>query len=105
MAFDAHGQKARFYQNNRATSTGFTTNYVKLLDTTYTVETLGGLRLLKFAAMPEGFEQRFGFVRLFSERNGGVWYAFKDEVRSTPDGSIRLNGEAAAALRQAVGIR
>lgn len=105
VAFDAQGQKARFYQNNRAVGTGFTTNYIKLLDTTYTVETLGGVRLLKFAALPDGFEQQFGFSRLFAERSGGVWYAFKDTVPNTPDWSIRLNREAATGLREALGIQ
>lgn len=105
VAFDANGQKARFYQNNRSASTGFTTNYVKLLDTSYSIETVGGVRLLRFAALPDGFEQQFGFTRLYAERDGAVWYAFKDAVPSTPDWSIRLNREAADALRQALGIQ
>ena len=105
VAFDASGQKARFYQNNRAASTNGTTNYVKLLDTTYTVETLGGLRVLKFAALPAGFEDDFGYQRMFAERAGGVWYAFKDAVPAEATWSIRLNREAAVALGGALGMR
>ena len=104
VAFDANGNKARYTQNNRAVSTGFTTNYVTLLDTTYTIETVGGVRLLKFAAMPAGFEDNYRFTRQFAERNGGVWYAFKDTVSATPIWTIRLNKSATDALKQALGI-
>ncbi len=105
VAFDATGNKARFYQNNHATSTNFTTNYVKLLDTTYTIDTVGGVRLMHFAAMPAGFEADYGFQRLFAERDGGVWYAWKDSVPSTTGWSIRLNGSAFDALRAALGMQ
>lgn len=104
VAFDANGQKARFYNNNRAASTGFTTNYVKLLDTTYSIETLGGLRVLKFAAMPAEFENDHLFQRMFGERDGAVWYAWKDTVSSTPTYSIRLNRQAMEGLTGALGI-
>ena len=104
MAFDANGNKARFTQNNRFVSNGFSTNYITLLDTTYTVETLGGVKVLKFAAMPAGFEDRFRFQRMFAERAGAVWYAFKDTVPAEPDWTIRLNGGATTALRAALGI-
>jgi trimeric autotransporter adhesin len=104
VAFDAAGQKARFYRNYRFASNGFTTAYERLLDTTYTIETIGGLKVMKFAAMPAGFETEFRFKRLFAERNGGVWYAFQDYVSPTPVFSIRLNGPAAQALTAALGI-
>jgi|GEM_PF-1207645 len=104
VAFDANGNRARFTQNNRLASAGNTTNYVALLDTTYTIETVGGVRLLKFAAMPAGFEDNYRFTRQFAERNGGVWYAFRDTVQGTPIWTIRLNKTAADALKQALGI-
>ncbi|HMC15351.1 MAG TPA: hypothetical protein VKI18_06965, partial [Albitalea sp.] len=104
VAFDANGNKARFWQNNRAVTTGFTTNYVKLLDTTYTVETLGGVKVLKFAALPDGFERDFLFARMFAEKDGSVWYAFKDTVPAGPVYSVRMNGSAFGALRTALGI-
>ena len=104
VAFDAVGNKARFTQNNRLVSNGFSTNYVTVLDTSYTIETVGGVRLLKFAAMPAGFEPNYRFTRQFAERNGGVWYAFKDVVSATPIWSIRLNKAAGDALKQALGI-
>lgn len=104
VAFDANGNKARFTQNNRLVSNGFTTHYITLLDTTYTVDTLGGVKVLKFAAMPADFESRFRFQRMFAERSGGVWYAFKDTVATEPLWIIRLNGTATSALRGALGI-
>ena len=58
------------------------------------------MKLLRFAAMPAGLEDRFHFQRLFAERNGDVWYAFKDTLPCT----IRLNGSATTALRVALGI-
>lgn len=105
VAFDANGNKARFTQNNRLVSNGFSTNYSTLLDTTYTVETLGDVKLLKFAAMPAGFEDRFDYQRLYAERHGGVWYAFKSSVPAVPNWSIRLNGSASTALRSTLGIQ
>ena len=104
VAFDANGNKARFTRNNRSVSTGFTTNYSTLMDTTYTIESVGGVRLLKFAAMPDGFEDRLLFARRFAERNGAVWYAFKD-MPPALSWSIRLNGPASDALRSALGIQ
>ncbi|MDT7833801.1 hypothetical protein [Aquabacterium sp. OR-4] len=104
VAFDAEGAKARFTRNNRLVSNGQSTNYSTLLDTTYSVETMGGVRLLKFAAMPEGFESSFRFARRYAERDGAVWYAFKDSAGTTPNWSIRLNGTASQALRTALGI-
>ena len=104
VAFAANGNKARFTHNNRAVATGFTTNYVNVLDTTSTIETVGGVRLLKFAAMPAGFESRFQFTRRFAERDGAVWCAFKD-VPAETTWSIRLNGRASDALRTALGIQ
>lgn len=104
VAFDANGQKARFYRNYRSVSTGFTTAYVTLLDTTYTVETLGDKKVLKFAALPPNFEADFLFERLFAEHAGGVWYAFKDSINGKPTFSIRLNTTARSALFSALGI-
>lgn len=104
VAFDANGQKARFYRNNISATTGFTTNYVQLLDTAYTIEMIGGKRVLKFAAMPEGFEASFFFQRMFAEHAGGVWYASKDTVTTDPTYSVRMNRTAAAALLDTLGI-
>ena len=104
VAFDANGNKARFTQNNRLVSNGFTTNCSTLLDTTYSIEDVGGVRLLKFAAMPAGFEDQFRFTRMFAQRSGGVWCAFKDRMPTAPIWTIRPNKAATDALKQALEI-
>ena len=104
VAFDAVGNKARFTQNNRLVSNGNSANYSTLLDTTYSIETVGGVRLLKFAAMPAGFEDNFRFTRMYAERNGGVWFAFKDNFSTNPVWTVRLNKTATDALFLTLGI-
>lgn len=105
VAFDANGSKARFWRNYRSASTGFTTAYEKLLDTTYSVQTLGDAKVLSFAAMPDGFEAEHFFQRMYAERSGGVWYAFKDAVPAAPQFNLRLNGTATDALAATLGIQ
>ena len=102
--FDANGNNARFARNNRLVGNGGTTNYGTLLDTTYGIETLGAVRLMKFASLPAGFEARFDHSRQFAERNGGVWYACNSPV-GVVNWSIRLNATAKAALFTALGIQ
>lgn len=104
VAFNAVGNRARFWQNNILTATGGTTNFVRLLDTTYTIETLGAVKVLKFVALPAGFEDEFIFQRMFAERDSAVWYAGKDVVPAGPTYSIRLNAAAFSAMRAALGI-
>jgi trimeric autotransporter adhesin len=104
VAFDTNGQRARFYRNYKSASTGFTTAYVTLLDTSYSIETIGGKRLLRFAAMPENFERDFLFERRFAEHNGAVHYAFKDSVTTQPQRNVRLNGTARDALFGVLGL-
>jgi hypothetical protein len=52
VAFDPDGRRTRFWRNHVAAATGFATNFVPLLDTTYTVDTLADARVLRFAALP-----------------------------------------------------
>lgn len=104
VAFDPDGRRARFWRNHVAAATGFATNFVLLLDTTYTIDTLADARVLRFAALPEVFESELRYERMFAERQGAVWYASKDRVSEVPDYSIRLNGAASGALRKALGI-
>jgi hypothetical protein len=104
VAFDANGQKARFFRAYVSATTGASTAFTMLLDTTYTIETIGGKRVLKFAALPANFESDFLFERRFAEHDGGVWYAFKDSVTPQPQRSLRLNGTARDALFGALGI-
>ena len=104
VAFDPSGMKARFFQHNRSASTGFTTNYVLLLDTTYTIETIGGYRVLKFAQMPQEVLDRGGFARQFVERSGAVSYGSQTRIFPGGQHTIRLNGVAAEALGNQLGL-
>lgn len=105
VAFDANGRKARFYRAYRLASSGNSTAYLPLLDTTYSVETLGNGKVMRFAALPEGSEQQTPTERLFAEYDGSVWYGFKDRVTGQPGYSIRLNDTARAALFQTLGLQ
>ena len=106
VAFDPAGNKARFTRNNRLASNDFSTNYSLLLDTTYTVEQLGDVRLMKFAALPADFETRFGYAFRLAERGGQVWYAFRDHVPADKlNWQQRLDGTAWDALRTVLGIQ
>lgn len=104
VAFDANGQKARFFRHNRTAAQNFTTNYVAILDTTYTIETIGGYRVMKFAQTPAEMLDQGGFMRLFVQRAGEV--RFGSQTRHFPGGqhTIRLNGVAGEALRAQLGL-
>jgi hypothetical protein len=104
VAFDPDGHRARFWRNHVAAATGFTSNNVLLLDTTYTVDTLADARVLRFAALPEVFERELRYERVFAERQGAAWYASKDRVNELPEYSIRLIGAASGSLRKALAI-
>ena len=103
VAFDANGNKARFYQANVEPS-GNRSNFVKVLDTTYTVETLGGKRVLRYTALPAGFERDFNYQSVFAEHLGGVWYSYTSSTPTTPIYAIRINSIALRAIEQALGV-
>ena len=68
-----------------------------LMDTTYTIETLGDARVLKFAALPAELLALRKSNRVYVERGGTVFYGFKD-ILST-DTTVRLNATAWSAMR------
>lgn len=102
LAFDAKGNKARFFYTDELYAGGPVTNVTTALDTTYRIETVNGVRTLTLAAVPAGFA---GSVPVFAERSDGIWRAFPEILPTEPTWSIRLNGSAGAALRAALGIR
>jgi len=103
VAFDAVGQKARFYRANRAVGTNFSTNYVKLLDTTYTVEQAGDAKVMRFVALPAEVTNGLAGERLFIERGTQVSYGTKDEVAARRY-SLRMNFTAAEFLGNLLGM-
>lgn len=68
-----------------------------LMNTTYTIETLGDARVLKFAALPNELLALRKNNRIYIERGGAVFYGFKD-ILST-DTTVRLNETAWNAMR------
>jgi trimeric autotransporter adhesin len=68
-----------------------------LMDTTYTIETLGDARVLKFAALPPELLALRKNNRMYIERGGAVFYGFKDILGVNT--SIRMNSAAWDALR------
>ena len=103
VAFDAVGQKARFYRNNRAVGTNFTTNYVKLLDTTYTIEQAGDAKVMRFAALPAEVSDGLAGERLFIERGALVSYGTKESLAARRY-SVRINFTAAEFLGNLLGL-
>lgn len=93
---------ARVYQCRRST-TNSTNCFVDsntlatAFNTTYTIETLGDARVLKFASLPSDLLALRGNSRMYVERGGAVFYGFKD-ILST-DTTVRLNTTAWNAMR------
>ena len=101
LAFDAPGNKARFYYADELFSNEIS-NVTTALDTTYRIETVNGVRTLTLAAVPPSFA---GVAPIFAERSDGVWRAYTQSMPTQPTWSIRLNGIASTALRTALGIQ
>jgi trimeric autotransporter adhesin len=92
---------ARIYQCRRNatpnTNTNCAVDSATLLNTTYTIETMGDARVLKFANLPGELLALRKNSRVYVERGGAVFYGFKD-ILST-DTTVRMNQTAWNALR------
>ncbi len=104
VAFDAVGRKARFYMHNRLASNNNSVNYVKLLDTTYSIETAGDAQVLRFAALPPEVSERLAGERTYIARGGEVRYGAKDAIPAGRRMSLRLNDTAAEFLGNLLGL-
>ena len=105
VAFDPATQKAAFHRLYRLRSSNAVVETARVLETGYRIEPLGDALILSFDALPEGFEQDHGLARHYAQWGGTVLYAYKSAVPATPWHSIRLNGTAAEALFQVLGVR
>ena len=105
VAFDPATQSAHFFRNYRLRSNNAVTAFTRVLETRYSVQTVGDTRILAFDALPEGYEADFGYARYFAQRDALVLYAFKDAVPTTPMHSIRLNAVATQALFSVLGVQ
>jgi trimeric autotransporter adhesin len=99
---------ARIYQCRRNatpnTNTNCAVDSTTLMNTTYTIETLGDARVLKFANLPSELLALRKNSRMYVERGGAVFYGYKDILSTSTQ--VRLNGTAWNALRaQFTGVR
>lgn len=104
VGFDPAAQKAVFYRSYRLRADNSIAATTRALETGYRIDSVGDARILSFDALPEGFEQDHGYVRHYAQWGGAVLCAFKSAVPATPNHSIRLNGTAASALFQVLGV-
>lgn len=104
VGFDPATQKAVFHRSYRLRADNSLAATTRVLETGYRIEQVGEARILSFDALPEGFEQDHGYARHYAQWGGAVLYAFKNAVPATPTHTIRLNGTAAAALFQVLGV-
>ena len=105
LAFDAKGNKARYFYADELYPGGPVRNVTTALDSSFSIETVNGVRVLKIAAAPASFFSGSGEL-LFAERSDGVWRAYAGALPAQPlTWSIRLNSIASKALRAALGLQ
>ncbi|MBC7954431.1 MAG: hypothetical protein H7Y33_00995 [Cytophagales bacterium] len=68
---------------------------------TYSIETVGDARVMRFANVP-GDARSLNFNRLFVERGGKVYYGFRTKL--SVDNTLRLNATATDALLGQLGL-
>lgn len=104
LALDANGNKARFFYTDNSLGVAVR-NVTIALDSSYSIETVNGVRVLKIAATPTSLVSG-GSEMLFAERSDGVWRANAGVLPAQPlTWSIRLNSIASTALRTALGLQ
>jgi len=103
LALDANGNKARYFYTDDSLG-GAVRNVTTALDSSYSIEMMNGVRVLKIAATPTSFDPSGGPI-LFAERSDGVWRADAVVLPAQPlTWTIRVNGIASKALRTALGL-
>jgi hypothetical protein len=86
-----------------AQTTNFTTNCQQTLSTTYTIESVGGKNMLRFAMQPTWVMSSRGFAQSFTEHNGAVYYSGRS-IDGYVGYSQRLNGTAVNSLLSLFGV-
>jgi hypothetical protein len=90
-----------YYRCLRRASDSATRNCDVIGTGTYTIETVGDGRTLRFSNLPVDTAQ-YNFERVFVERDGAVYYGSQSKLQVI--GSLRLNTTASEALLTALGI-
>ena len=103
LALDANGNKARYFYTDNSLGVAVA-NVTTALDSSYSIELVNGVRVLKIAASPTSLGD--GSPMLFAERSDGVWRATAGALPAQPlTRTIRINGIASKALRTALGLQ
>lgn len=95
-------RKTSYYSCIERRRDGSTRNCTKIGDGTYEITTLGDARAMTFKGLPAE-TAALAFERVFVERNGAVYFGYKDKAVPLPP-SIRLNLEGANAVLQQLGL-
>lgn len=94
-------QGVTYYDCAQRASNGATLNCDAIGTGTYSIETQGDARVLRFAGLPPQ-AAALTYTRSFIERGGSVWLGFRTKPRH--DYSQRLNAEATDALFAPLGV-
>jgi hypothetical protein len=95
-------RKTSYYSCIERRRDGSTRNCVKIGEGTYEVASLADARVMSFSGLPSETAV-LAFERVFVERNGAVYFGYKDKPLPLPP-TIRLNLEAANAVLQQLGL-
>ena len=101
VGFAARGNGVTYYHCLQRKLDGSTRNCVAIGSGTYTVQTLGDARVMSFNAQP-ALAQKLGYVRVFVERAGKVYYGYTGQLATI--NLLRLNLEATNALFVPLGL-
>jgi trimeric autotransporter adhesin len=98
----AAGNTVNYWLCLIAVSSNASRNCVAAGSGTYTIETLGDARVMRFAGVPANAASLLSYTRTLVERAGFVQYGSRNKLATT--NSIRLNKEATAALFAALSV-
>ncbi len=101
VGFAASGNGVTYYHCLQRKLDGSTRNCVAIGSGTFTIQTLGDARVMSFNAQP-ALAQKLGYVRVFVERGGKVYYGSTGQLGT--GNSLRLNLEATNAVFEPLGL-
>lgn len=102
LSFAANGNRATFWRCYRRASNNSPRNCSVLGLGTWSIQTLGDARVLRFSVAP-ALAQRLGYARHFVERGGRIYYGGKSALGATTT-DLRLNLAAANAVFHQLGL-
>ena len=100
VAFGA-GSSVTYYGCAVRNSDGSTRNCDAIGSGSYSIETVGDARVMRFAGVPAA-ATTLTYNRIFVERGGKVYYGYHDKLRV--DNAVRLNAQGMDALFAQLGL-